>query len=438
MGSILIGKNINVKRDKWLIIYTFLAIFQPPLLPIGFVYILGTYTLIWLYFYKNKTLSWEILHASKIYWGSKIFLLFFLYIIIVGTLDMILIEPVSTLSTRLRSINQLIILSFLEFACILYLLIHFTKRNYQLRDIITIIILAGILQGLCAILAFLVPSIRNLFMIFGDKDLYSNEFFMERRGYGFSMNLIDTFGYGMGLIAGYAILIHWTNKRLLLATTILLVLFTIAVNARTGIIVFGIALIIKIFSNKGIGEILMTVVVVTLIGSIFFNKIPTVLEAGQRSSNPTISWISNSFIDMYYLIEISDSSAKELDEVGFLSNFIDLPSNNFELLFGTGHHVYDTGDSLGFRTDIGYLNLFWEFGIIGSGVLLICLFWLFIKPFFNSKNQEIKIISLFNSLTYGLVLMKAILIGYNSGGFVNYLMTFSLYYCMYKNKSIIK
>ena len=431
MNPFLTRSNINLKRDKGLVVYTFLAIFQPPFLPIAFIYILGLYTIIWLYYNANKTTTIRIFKASKILWLSKIFLFFFFYILIIGTIDQILIEPALTISTRLRSINQLVVLSFIEFAFIWYLLIHFNRLNYNFRDIITIIIISGILQGIFALSAFTIPQLRKLYMMFGDQTLYGNAYFIERRGYGFSMILIDTFGYGMGLIAGYMILLSWIKKKIMLILSLGLILFTIVINARTGIIVFLVAIIIKFLSNKNIGKTICSIIFTAILSISLYSNVPVILEIGRMSDNATISWISGSFSDLYYLLNSSNTSTSlELDEVGFLSNFIELPNNTFEFLFGTGHHVYDTESTLGFRTDIGYYNLLWEFGIIGTIAILLYLGWFIIQPFFITKDLELRRIALFNLITYSIVLMKAILIGFSPGGFINYLVTFSLYYCL--------
>ncbi len=435
MSSLLLCDKFSFKRDKWLVIYTFLAIFQPPFIPVSLIYLFGFITILLSIKYIMSPFWRQFLRISKIIWIARLFLVFFLYMLVIGLIDMIFIEDADTLSTRLRSINQLVILSFLEFCIIWFLLIQFYKRGYGLRDIVVIIALAGLIQCLFALSAFMIPQLRSLYMMFGDKNLYENAFFIERRGYGFSINLIDTFGYGMGLIAGYMILVRWTTSHVMLFVSLILMLFTIAVNARTGIVVFFIAVIVKLLANRSGFKRITIVGIFLILFIIIKSSIPLFLQAGMKSENATVSWISGSFNDMYYLLFASNSSTRfQMDEVGFLDHFIGLPENEFEFIFGKGHHVYDTNQTLGFRTDIGYLNLFWEFGIIGGSILLLSLFWLIGKPFLYSKNPEIRMISIFNLIAYGLVLMKAILIGFNPGVFVNYLSIFSIYYCMNKHK----
>lgn len=419
------------KKELTLVLILFIFIFQPPFLPVSLIYLLSPYIALLVYKRRRVGLA-HVLKTSKIASMSRFFIYMTFYLVIVNALDIIIIGEKGVTITRLRSINQMFFLTLSQFTFIAYLFMQYRKNNYSYNDTMQLMIMAAVLQSLCAVVAFLVPPIRELFMMFGDKNLYSNPFFMERRGYGFSMILIDTFGYGMGLLAGYMLLHNWQNvstKKIVFS--LLLVLFTIAVNARTGILVFLIALGIKIFYRSNVKAIirgLLPILIVFLFGYIY---LPQLLEIGSKSENATISWISTSFLSIIEFAK-SDSSSSSVEEFEFLSNFISLPSNSFELFFGSGHHVYDTDQALGFRTDIGYFNMFWELGIVGSAIVILTMFTFMLKPFFMTQNESMKKIAIFNVISYFIVMMKAILIGYNPGVFVNYLATFSLYYYISK------
>lgn len=421
------------KKDYILLFTLFVFIFQPPFLPYSLIYLLGPIVL-WA---LSRDRSYEkicIIQKSKIKKISVFFFQLTVYLFFINLLDILISEDKFLLATRLRCINQLLILSLFQFSFIVYLLLKFEERQFGLENVMDYLVKAGLVQGFCAVVAFLVPQVRQLFIMFGDQALFSNEFFMERRGFGFSMTLIDTFGYGMGLIAGYILLFNWSkekNKKLLLS--FLLISFAIAVNARTGILVILIAIAVKYLYCNSISTFFKRILPVFLVIYGVITYAPALLAAGARSENATISWICLSFSDIFELLQGSGKldSAAELD---FFSTFIGLPTNPFELLFGAGHYVYDTQDTLGFRTDIGYLNMFWEFGILGSAILLLFMLSLLLKPFYMTRDIAIKKISLFNTITYFALLMKAILIGYNPGVFINYLVTFSLYFYIWKEK----
>ena len=295
LRSLLYSNHFRLKNDKWLVLYAFMSIFQPPILPIPLIYLLGAYTLTWLYLNASNVLDYRLLKESQIVRIYKIFLIYFVYILFFGTIDMALIEAADTLSTRIKSINQLVVLSLLQFSFIWYLLIRFNQRQFELKDILMVMISAGLLQGIFSLSAFIVPQLRSLYMTFGDPELYNNPFFMSRRGYGFSGTLIDTFGYGMGLISGYMFFFKWTRRKLLMIVSILLMLFAIALNARTGFVVIFIALLVKMVTGKKVSKLLLLSSGVIIVFFMIKSSIPIILEMGMKSDNDTISWISGSF-----------------------------------------------------------------------------------------------------------------------------------------------
>lgn len=420
--------------NAFVLLALFLYIFQPPFLPVPLIYLLGPVVLFYLYSKRGHNLA-SIIRSSRIESIAKLFLLMTLYLLFVNSIDLILFSEKDLFSTRLRCFNQILFLSFFQFGFVAYLLFLYKKHDFSLQDSMSLLVKAGVAQGFCAVLAFLIPPIRQLFVMFGDQELFTNDYFLETRGYGFSMTLIDTFGYGMGLIGGYILLFKWSNmKKWEMITALLLIMFTVAVNARTGILVLLIAAAIRAIYSTSISKFLMKVIPISIVLYALYLVLPGLLKMGVESENQTISWICFSFSSMFDLMQESNVSSGDIENLDFLSSFINLPSNIFELFFGSGHYVYDTQDTLGFRTDIGYFNLFWEFGIFGSFIILGAMFLFMIRPFLMTEDISIKRISLFNTITYFMLLIKAILIGYNPGVFVNYLVTFSLYYYIAKSK----
>ena len=429
---------VSIKNTEWaLLLALFLFVFAPPLLPIPLIYLLGPVVLLYVYRRVKTPMMGQVINKSHIFAVAKLFLFMTFYMVLVGAVDILFAGEKDVFLTRLRCFNQVFFLSFFQFGFVAYLIYKYNKKNLSFEGSMDLLVKAGILQGICAILAFLLPPVRQLFVTFGDQELFTNEYFLDTRGYGFSMTLIDTFGYGMGLIAGYIILFKWgkgIDKYLLIA--LVLILFTIAVNARTGILVFLIALAIKVLYCKSIGQFILRLFPISLFLVASYSILPELLKLGVESDNQTISWICFSFSSVFDLMQESNVSSSDIQELDFLSSFINLPSNPLELIFGTGHYVYDTQSSLGFRTDIGYFNLFWEFGLLGSIIIMIAMFLFMFRPFFLTHDVSIKKICLFNTVTYFMLLMKAILIGYNPGVFVNYLVTFSIYFYIYGKKNV--
>lgn len=428
--------NFNIRRDKGLVVYTFLAIFQPPFLPVAFIYILGLFTILWILIHKNIPSKWRIMHMSRMYNMISFFGCLVIYVLFTGLIDWMLIESKNITSTRISTFNQVTLLTGLEFLFIWTILIKSEAKKYSLRDIIAVLVLAGLIQGACAIMAFLIPTIRSYFLMFGDQELFSKEYFLLLRGYGFSINLLDTFGYGMGLIGSYLIFSKCIKNKIFYFIALCIILFTILVNARTGIVILGLGILINIILTSSLRKSFRRIILLSIILSLTISQINQVLDSLSKSQNNTVAWVASGMSQMTNLLGASGNADQMgIDEVSFIDNFIEPPKILFQYLFGTGHHVYDTKKSLGFRTDIGYLNMIWEFGIIGTSIVLIAMVSFLFYPFFKTKDLIIRKIALLNTISYGIVLMKAILIGFNPGVFVNYLTTFAVYYIISKQHS---
>ena len=76
---------------------------------------------------------------------------------------------------------------------------------------------AGIIEGFTAIFAFISPTVKNIFVSVMRQNtgatLYSNEWYITVRSYGFAGTLVDLFGMGVAIIAGIAFFYGVIKKR---------------------------------------------------------------------------------------------------------------------------------------------------------------------------------------------------------------------------------
>ena len=433
IDNLLRSDNFRWKKDKWLVFYTFWAIFQPPFLPGPLIYIFGLFTILLIIASKKAKIGNQFMRDVRIFPMMKFFLCLSVYVVVLTIINFTFIEIPLLLSTRISSINQVLTLTLIEFCSIWYILLKCNEKNFSLRDLIILIALACLIQGVCALIALICPPVRSVFLMFGNKKLAQNEFYLSRRGYGFSGNLLDTFGYGIGLVSSYMIMVQWTKRRWFLYCSILLMILTTALNARTGLVIFLLGVLINSLLKNTWVKTLRAVLLGGILCFLLFSELEVVLQKLEKSENTTVAWIAIGLSQGLNMI--SGNNDLGIEEVSFFDNFIELPTNEFQLLLGSGHHVYDTQDALGFRTDIGYYNLVWEFGLIGTVIILISMGIFLISPFFMTEDLGIKKIALLNATAYYLVLMKAILIGFNPGVMINYLVTFGLYYAIMKQRS---
>lgn len=429
-------RHLTIKKI-WLVIYMFLAIFQPPFLPVSTIYVFGLFTIFLLMLNSKKFIDGTgdrigintLANKSGL---TKTYVRLFavaLYIVVVSIIDVVFVDSTNLYMNRLQCVNQLLVLTGIEFLAVVYVLRKAAELKLNFYDLIELLVIVGILQGLCAVSAYLIPGVRSLFLKFGG-DIYQNEYVISRRGFGFSTTLLDTFGYGMGLIVGCAIIVPIRHKSVKLLG-IVLGIFAILVNSRTGFVVLAVALVCFIIKGgKKKRHFLYYILAIGIIVCIAFVVLPYVVNIGASSSNVTIRWVSNSIQELYNVALFR----QDLNSASFLSNLTAVPTNFFEMLFGSGHSVYGVRDIIGFHSDVGYINLLWTYGIFGSIIIFIILGSLVRKAFKRSYGKAQKFLVAFVAISYIIVLLKAILLGYNPGVMVTYLILFSLVYFGRKEK----
>lgn len=408
-----------------LTLYVFIAVFQPPFLPVSLIYVTGVINFFLLLMYDKHDVA-EISINSGIRRFEKLIFGLFLYTLIVSFIDFAFVENQDLLGSRVRTINQLVVLTLIEISSVIVVIKMTKKYSFSMDDVLESLIYAALIQGLCGVAAYLVPSIRSAFVRFGDQALYSNMWVWERRGYGFSSTLIDTFGYGMGLLGG--ITLFYRKKTVLFrAVTFALICFSVLVNARTGIVILGIAILIE-FAITAKGALQAVIRIAGTIIAVYLAVnylIPVVLDYGLRSENVTFNWAAKG-IEEFYLTLFS-SGNRSLSGKTFVSHLNIFPSNFITLIFGSGHTIYDTASTLGFRTDVGFINAIWAYGILGTAIYEIAFAYLFYKAF-KGSDVVIKKIILLLAISYYVLQVKAILIGYNPGVMVTYFIVFATMY----------
>lgn len=423
-------------KNTPILLFIFISIFEPPFLPVQLIYIQGIIELIYLLFFrilKYKRIDLNVPQKSGIenYYGFMMLLWGMLSLSRVA--DIIFFNGELSFSNWIKSTNQFIVLTLIELINVIIILSYFQKNKYSLDYLIKSIINAGTLQGLFSLLAFLIPPLRMAFLKFAG-DIYTNSWVLERRGYGFSQSLLDGFGYGMGLIAGLLILRfkfdsvkHIFNQ----CIKLFLITFSILVNSRTGLIILLLAVLLKLTVSNSIKITLIKLPIVIIILYMFMHFLVPLVNSGMASSNVNVSWIASDIGGLIKSIIPSANINTTLVQAQSTNNAyftsitnIQLPNNAYQFLFGKGWQVYE-GSSLGYRSDNGYVNMFWMVGVVGT--IAYYLYNLFISiKLFNKISKEYYIILIFNYIALLTYSVKGRPIGYSSGIVVFYILIFSI------------
>lgn len=414
---------MKINKVKVLLtIYIFIVIFQPPVLPVNFVYISGSLTLLYfLKFHGWKIKTGGVLGKSNLYIFYRGFICALSYLAVVSVIN-VLNGNGSYFSNRLHCINQLAILTAFDLLFVWFVLVQFERYGFGFADLIHMIGVAGAVQGICAVLSYLFPAIRNIFMTY-QSGIMGYWYSVERRGYGFSGLMLDTFGYGMGLIAGTVLLSGDISKRKKIIYVALSFLATL-LNARSGVVIFAIAAAISLMKTRKIKYLIpKTVMAAVIVVAMLLKLVPVILEWLKNSTNLTLEWMGIGLSEAYGIL----LGKRNVQNTAILSKANDLPGHLLELLFGTGHNVYGVTEITGFHTDNGYVNLLWEFGVIGSVCILLFFIYFYYRAF-SSVKLEKKFLVIFLALAYFIMMIKAVLIGYNPGTVVHYFVLFSMIY----------
>lgn len=401
----------------------FCAIFAPPFFKFNIMYILCLF--MGLKLLKNK--KYRICINNKRYLLTYICIA--IYVLIVVLFNE-LREPNTFFMNRIEFVYQFFFLIPCQFFMGMYFWTEIRKSSNTYSNMKKNIFLACDIEGALVVISYLVPTVRQLFLNIMLKNSgntrYSDQEFISYRAYGFADTLLDTFGYGMGLVVGLAILSKKKTK--LEIITIVLCFFSIVVNSRTGLAIVLVAIGIKIcsvlFERKiKINMRAIGITCVLIIGLYF------IVSSGYISLI-TLSWIVAGFESVldFVLKKNSNYTLGSMKNSMFSKDFWTLPDSFCEKLLGTGHSCFGTYRINGVASDVGYVNYVWIMGIAGTLVLLIFIACLFIHKIKNRKDKYEKMDLIFFMISFFLMFIKGNIITYSAGTFITILLL------MYKPK----
>lgn len=369
-------------RDALLIILIFLFLYRPPIINFNILHIIGAIS--WCYLLlKIKIISVTPVNFDII----KIFiisLLFFFYIVIICILN----------GNSIYLSNAYMIIDVIPFGLMMGM--YFKEHHYQFIGIINLILCAGLIQALFAIMAFLFSPIQTYFVnkliSYGYNDVVS--VISSFRIYGYSVGLTFSTPILQSILAIITIYLALFNKRKYIFLSVPLI-FSALINARTSIIVLVIGMILLLYidiKNKkqlSIFKLILYILVAVLV----MELIILILE---RISPITYTWIKQGFDDILSLFGGDEVSYSYFDYMMDSDNY-PLPSG-IKTLFGVGVSILG-GSIYGVASDIGYINDIWVGGIIYSLAIYIFYGWATLKMIKN-KNGLISFLGILFGLSF--------------------------------------
>ncbi len=360
----------------------FLLIFQPTLFRISISYLSIAIMLMYIIFKRRIPFSTKIL---KLFTG---FFPFLVYLILSTCARLVNAESIHAVDAYIYNLKHVLMSSlFILVSAQFFVILSRHSKYLDLDRIEMAIIGAGLIQTMCCILAVAFPAVHMKFeMLVANNS--RNEVISKSvakyiyRSYCLSGYHYDILGYICSLVTTVCLVKGASEENRKYVVFSFLFLIISVFNARTGLVLSAIAMIIVYFhyaKKKSIDKIVQRLLVglgLIIICSTILNFLP---EYNRQ-------WM-NSIIEETKSLFSGGKKAGVYNQI--LNADIVFPK---DLLFGIGAKP----ESLGFYAkdgsaiDSGYIQGIWRFGLIGLGLLIFgYLFW-FYKICFNSDSTKLK------------------------------------------------
>lgn len=351
----------NTKNVTFLSLYAFLCLFAPPVLPdVNLVLVIALLSVPYLLINAPKAKGILGSYASRSFcaWFGA----FATYWVVIMLVNALLSDEVY-ISDYVTSAYSFFLVMPTCLVCATTALVYAGKHDLTSSQVIKAFIYAGLVQAAIALAAFFNQGIKDMlteimFQNTGTTQMQEGSWIAERRFYGFANSMLDLYGFGTGVIASlpaFLVLIdREASKMWLFAVPFLLVVP--ALNARTGLVLFAIAIVIaSLYAGKSSGlsivATMLTALIIALVAAVIIGVIATVRPE-------IIDWL---------LGDILGTTQHNTLSILFGEGFWNLP-DPLMAITGTGHTVYGVS---GFsHSDVGYVNELWRTGVIG--LVLLC------------------------------------------------------------------
>ena len=331
-----------------IIIFTFIALYNPPLIRISFLHLTTIIAIIDYCKHKgeyDKTFDRSLFNL----WLKILLVLLYLFIIILFSGN----DFISPLY-RVGVIN----FEMIPTSC--FIVYQCKRRKY---DLIDIIIKAALIQGIICVITMFIPAAQSYLV----HRMVSNGLndkiisFSSYRFYGISYSTIFSMPILNSIISVIA-LYKAIKKHYIYFVYSLIIALSAIVNARISIVSFFISAVfmfVIIFRDKK--DVLKRVAKLCVISlSLLVLSYLVMKSMGSRFSN-TIDWIERGIKDIYAIMLSEDNGGAYYSYYRGTQKW-QLPNSFFSILFGTGARVI-RGNYI-YKSDIGYINDIWLGGIV--------------------------------------------------------------------------
>lgn len=374
--------HINKILRRLLMLYTFVVIYTPNFSKSAYI----NYLLPFIYMLISMIFLRPIKRNHKI---KGIF--YFLAVLIAFWILAAMFFVIRALIAGVE-LTDIINLRIVQSASIMATIISISKIEHQLtmwkmdsEEKFKFILNVAMIQAFIVIIMLLIPSLRNTLLNHFYQYGNGNHFTMEKRVYGIMSNYTFATPIFHGILATLALVCGIIyNKKMYLYIPFLVLM--IALNGRTGILVFilgiFITLIYFIIRNRYIKKMILGLSVLLILVGI------------------SLTFLKNYKLDTYnFLISGIEDVANFIfynEKNGNIETLLENFSDNINVttfVYGNGHKIQNSGDIPnniiffeGVYSDMGYLN-----DMYMGGILYMLLLYIPIMYFLLKKVNTVKI-----------------------------------------------
>ena len=404
----IIHKKRNIGVDILFVFGLFIIIYNPPLLMLNTMHVVGFVSLLYLAIVGGaKRLLIVREKTLKLLSG---FLVIFLYLLIFACF-----VNNQSISTILFPVYFIIDIIPFGFAMKEYM----ERNSLDFSWAISIIINTALLQAITAVISFFIPNVQSFFVermvAYGYNEVYTS--LSSYRMYGFSSALTNATPIVQSIIAVVSVWLapRYSKKYYLYA---LLLMFSAVINARISIVVFAIGIVILMINRTTNIKRKFEIVIMAFIA--FYVVTAFVLPLVQSVSPLTYEWVTDGFSELSSF-KLGVTSYEKNSYFGYLINrerFV-LPEDIFSFLFGEGYSIMDSKNPSGFQSDIGYICDLWTGGLMYI-IVLYSFFFCLLNRLRKNQDGLISFVANYYIVALLFINLKGVVLSMNA--FINLLV----------------
>lgn len=376
------SKIKRILEKMYIVIFSFLAIYQPPILSVNILNFLFIISIIHILFNLKKFIKF-----SKNNFKVKNILL----LMIIGIYSLCIH---SFIKNDLLLLYSNLILPLENIWLAIYIFFYIKNHGYSRNEIVMMLFIIVFIQAMTSLLMFCIPQFQKWFITICIRNGFSKKIIQlieNHRFYGFSSDL--TFIMPIVQVISAFIILNdlsfdncFKNKKIncvLKTLSIVIIFFSAIINARISILIIIIYLLIYLINNwsniKNNNTLKKKLLVTVFVVIVITLSLITVNNIWHIAS---LNWIFKFFTDIFDLFAKKDISNNTFY---YLFSGIKVP-NGINLIFGKGVNAFTNMEC---RSDIGYIINLWYGGLFYCIILYYLTFKFFLKDFLKFKKNDL-------------------------------------------------